>query len=157
MKKTLYFAYGANTNTGGMDYRCPAAEPIGKAVLPQHRLVFRGVADVVPCKTEVVEGVLWEITAACEESLDRFEGYPSLYIKKTVRVRTADGRNVRAMVYVMRESRWEGVPGRGYYDTLHEGYAEFGCDPQQIERAVEAARKASRARQDEFFGRRAFA
>ena len=40
-----YLAYGMNTNRDAMAARCPNAKPMGGFYLPNHRLIFRGVAD----------------------------------------------------------------------------------------------------------------
>ena len=56
LPRTLYFAYGANTNTEAMAGRCPLAAPHGKMMLRDHRLMFRGVADVVPHEGRTVFG-----------------------------------------------------------------------------------------------------
>ena len=49
-KYRKYFAYGINLNHSSMHSLCPFAVPIGKYELPDHRLVFRGVADVEYCE-----------------------------------------------------------------------------------------------------------
>lgn len=77
--RILYFAYGANTNAGSMARRCPAARAVATCTIPDHALVFRGVADVVVRKGFTVRGVMWEITEECERALDAFEGFPRLY------------------------------------------------------------------------------
>ena len=48
-------------------------------------------------------GLLWKLTLACEQALDRYEGYPRHYTKEPVTVRTADGAKVPVMAYVMAE------------------------------------------------------
>ena len=40
-----YLAYGMNMNRVAMRQRCPKAKPMGGFYLPNHRLIFRGVAD----------------------------------------------------------------------------------------------------------------
>ena len=60
-----------------------------------------GVATILPEKGSHVDGVLWKITGACEKSLNRYEGYPYLYGKKTIHVRAEDGTAYKCMVYVM--------------------------------------------------------
>ena len=42
----LYLAYGMNTNIDQMASRCPGSVSIGRVDIPDHRLVFRGVADI---------------------------------------------------------------------------------------------------------------
>jgi gamma-glutamylcyclotransferase (GGCT)/AIG2-like uncharacterized protein YtfP len=82
-----YFAYGSNLNKQQMSWRCPGARPIGKLVLPNARLVFRGVADVEYDDALSVQGGLWKITRACERTLDRYEGVKSgLYRKENIQV-----------------------------------------------------------------------
>ena len=77
----LYFAYGANLNLAGMNYRCPNAKPIKKLILQNWELGFSGVATIKPKLGSHVHGALWLLTKKCEDSLDVFEGYPSLYRK----------------------------------------------------------------------------
>lgn len=51
-----------------------------------YTLAFRGggVATILPEKDSFVPCLLWSITPACEQSLDRYEGYPNLYHKEMV-------------------------------------------------------------------------
>lgn len=136
----MYFAYGANTDMDMMAMRCPAARPIGTVVLHDHRLVFRGVADVVPADGRQVVGAVWWITPACEAALDRFEGYPRLYVKKTVQF-TLDGVRHDCMLYVMRQQRGEALPYGDYVATLKRGYNDFRIPQQQILTAIQEARQ----------------
>lgn len=127
--KRLYFAYGANLNKESMASRCPAATPIGKAIACGKKRVFRGVADVIPGKPEdCVFGALWEITPACEKSLDRFEGYPRLYTKQMIHVWCAESQEVvRAMIYVMTSpKRPIAPPSIFYHETIEQGTIDFG-------------------------------
>lgn len=103
MERPLYFAYGSNINLDQMRYRCPDASVYGQAVLDNYDLRFRGsgVATVEPKEGACVYGLLWELTGKCEASLDRYEGYPRLYIKQTLEVRTFDGQRVPVMAYIM--------------------------------------------------------
>ncbi|MEG0579487.1 MAG: gamma-glutamylcyclotransferase family protein, partial [Niameybacter sp.] len=68
---------------------------MGTATLYDYRLTFRGssrgVANIESFPDRMVPVVLWEITEACEEELDRYEGYPSLYEKQIIEVQI-DGR-----------------------------------------------------------------
>jgi hypothetical protein len=43
----LYLAYGMNTNIDQMASRCPGSVSVGRVDIPDHRLVFRGVAETV--------------------------------------------------------------------------------------------------------------
>ena len=81
MEETLYFAYGSNINLEQMEHRCPDAQLVGPVTLQNYELQFRGsgFATVAPKKGSVVHGLLWKLTPSCEQSLDRYEGYPRHY------------------------------------------------------------------------------
>jgi 8-oxo-dGTP pyrophosphatase MutT (NUDIX family) len=140
--RKLYLAYGANTNLGHMAVRCPTARYIANIPLAHHRLVFRGVADVEPHRNAKVECALWLIEPRDELALDRFEGFPSFYVKRYINI-VVNGRTHRAMFYVMRNPRGRGqsLPPRGYEACLREGYEECGLPLKQIDAAIELARK----------------
>lgn len=142
----LMFAYGANTNTQSMDWRCPKAVDLGAATLPGFSFEFRVHADVVEREGARVRGVLWAITPECEASLDSFEGFPTYYVKREVRVWWR-GAHVPAFVYVMAEHVERGLtyPSRGYERTLRAGYAEHGIEAAQIDKALARARRAEQA------------
>jgi len=131
MKTKLYFAYGMNTNTEEMAYRCPRARSLGKAVLPGYRLEFKSFATIVPSPKEQVEGVLWTITDTDESALDMLEGYPEFYDKKTVSVEH-DNQSYIAMTYIMGPREQGYAPSDGYYSMVSEGYQTFGLSQQQL-------------------------
>ena len=133
MKRKLYIAYGSNMNLRQMAKRCPTAKVVGAATLPGYRLLFRGpdggaVATVERSKRGRVPVLLWSITPADEAALDRYEGWPRLYRKETVKVKLS-GKKVEAMVYIMNEGRAIGTPSQYYYNVIEEGYASAGLDP----------------------------
>lgn len=130
----LYFAYGANLNKEGMKYRCPNAKPVGKFVLPNHQLVFKGVADIEERDGSLVEGVLWDITDECEQALDRFEGFPHLYVKRTY-WRTTNGYSEPIMFYVMRRAEYS-MPSFSYLETIRQGYRDFKLDQRCLDYAL---------------------
>ena len=127
----LYFAYGMNTNTEEMAYRCPGARALGKAVLPGYRLEFKSFATIVPSPKETVEGVLWTITETDESALDILEGYPEFYDKKTVSVEH-NGQSYIAMTYIMGSREQGYAPSNSYYSMVSEGYQTFGLSQQQL-------------------------
>lgn len=53
-ERMLYMAYGMNTNRDAMEVRCPDAQALGGFYLPGYRLVFRGVADIIPDRDCIV-------------------------------------------------------------------------------------------------------
>ena len=147
MKKgnKLYIAYGSNMNLAQMANRCPTAAVVGASEMRGYRLLFRGghanaVATVEPYSGGSVPVVVWEITPADEAALDRYEGYPFLYRKETVKVKL-NGKAVSAMVYIMNEEddyayRPLGRPNAYYYTTIIEGYKDAGFDIDILRKAT---------------------
>ena len=126
-----YFAYGMNTNKAQMAVRCPKAQSLGRAILPEHEFRFSVHADVIPDPGFNTEGVLWEITPECEKALDALEGYPTYYLKKIVTVEYNE-TFVKAMVYYMTGDLPDSYPSDGYLNMLMEGYREHDVDNRQI-------------------------
>lgn len=127
----LYFAYGMNTNSQGMAHRCPAAVAFGRARLLGHRFRFSGPADVQVDRRDYVDGVLWDITEDCLQALDILEGYPHYYDRKYTTVEF-EGVFVDAMVYFMLPGNRNHPPSSGYFNTVLEGYTEFGVPTTQL-------------------------
>ncbi len=134
MNNKLYIAYGSNLNLEQMANRCPTAKVVGASKINNYRLLFRGshagaVATIEPYKGGSVPVLVWEITHADETALDRYEGWPFLYRKETLKIRL-DKKYVTAMVYIMNEGRPLGQPSCYYYSTILEGYksADFNVD-----------------------------
>ena len=132
-----YFAYGANTNIDNMGYRCPQAINLGKLILPDYRLVFRGVADIERYKSgSSVEGVLWEITEDWERALDIFEGFPHLYRKELFTAQNKSNGEVMDIMYYKMNSNDLSKPTAGYYSTIYQGYKDNGLDIKFLNQAV---------------------
>jgi hypothetical protein len=118
------WAYGSNLHVGQMARRCPAAILVGRLRRKDWRLVFRGVADVIPEPGAVCYGGLWDITEECERALDIYEGVGSgLYDKIWAPIRL-DGVETEMLFYRMRST---GVfpPSRSYLDVIRQGYLHF--------------------------------
>jgi len=127
----LYFAYGMNTNSQGMAYRCPGAVSHGRAVLLDHSFRFAGPADVVKCSDSYVDGVLWTITPECLAALDVLEGFPYYYNRRNKKVLYQD-RVVYALTYFMQPGHLDSPPSDGYFNTVLEGYTEHGVPTEQL-------------------------
>ena len=89
MKRKIYLAYGSNMSLLQMYHRCPDAEPIGKGIIKDYRLMFKGSKSGNYATIEYEEGqqvpvVVWAISEKDEQSLDRYEGFPSFYVKDTI-------------------------------------------------------------------------
>ena len=113
---SLYFAYGANINADDMAWRCPRAQPIGAFELHHWQLELYCHATIEPKQGSSVHGILWELTPECEQALDRFEGFPSYYTKRTW---IQDG--VQFFFYEMTDPK-SGRPSPGYVADIRDSY-----------------------------------
>ena len=82
------------------------------------------------CAGGTVPVAIWEVTAADEAALDRYEGFPNFYYKKDIKlqykgIRTGKRRTVNAFAYIMHEERPIGVPTNFYMRTCLEGTTPF--------------------------------
>ena len=148
MKKSIYLAYGSNMSLQQMYHRCPDAEPIGKGFIKGWRLMFKGSQSGNYATIEKEEGctvpvVAWVISETDEERLDRYEGWPSFYVKETVEfeyIGDRPGRRVKGegMVYIMPpDNSTLGLPSQRYFDVLVEGYHRFGLDLEILYEALD--------------------
>jgi hypothetical protein len=140
----VYAAYGSNINLEQMAFRCPTGQVIGKGWLMDYQLAFLGtnsrgcgVATVEPHKGRRVPILLWAIDPACEEALDTYEGWPTLYRKETLPVSgitwarnnitdmPAEITEVPAIIYIMNQGH-PAPPSVSYLDTIERGYLAVG-------------------------------
>ena len=145
-KRSYYIAYGSNLNVQQMRMRCPHATILGTAELKGWELLFKGSKTGSYLTIEEREGgrvpvVIWEVTDSDEKALDRYEGFPSFYYKKELRlqykgIRTGRRRTVDAFVYIMHEDRPFGVPGDYYVRVCRQGYDTFGFDQEKLTEAL---------------------
>lgn len=141
--KKLYVAYGSNLHLEQMAHRCPDAKPFGTGVLKNYSLTFwgnargNGVATVLPGADTDVPVVLWEISAADEKNLDRYEGFPYLYRKENIDVLMDDGSTATGMIYLMNHGQ-PTHPSDYYYNVIASGYRSFGFDTDFLDDAVDA-------------------
>ena len=138
MAKRYYIAYGSNLNIPQMRMRCPGATILGTADLKGWELLFRGSKTGSYLTIEEKEGgsvpvVIWEVTQSDEAALDRYEGFPSFYYKRNIRlrykgIRSGRLRQVVAFAYIMHEDRPIGIPTDFYMRVCLEGYDAFRFD-----------------------------
>ena len=136
--KRYYLAYGSNLNIAQMQFRCPDTKVVGTAVIPDYELLFKGSLTGAYLTIEPREGSqvpvgVWEVSAADEFRLDRYEGFPNFYYKKEMRIPVKDIRTGKtklhdAFVYIMHEDRKLGGPTSFYMRTCLEGYRDFAFD-----------------------------
>lgn len=144
MNKKLYIAYGSNLNLNQMKYRCPTAKLVGKGVVEDYELQFKGMphcsyATIAPCIGKSVPIALWELQPRDEKLLDRYEGYPTHYFKQDIPVKMNNGEELNAMVYIMDLNQKFGLPSDSYYDTVHQGYLDCGLDVEVLNEAVNSS------------------
>jgi gamma-glutamylcyclotransferase (GGCT)/AIG2-like uncharacterized protein YtfP len=131
----LYFAYGMNTNRSEMAQRCPGALSLGHARLVDRIFRFATHADVVKCRGSYVDGVLWTIDDFHLNALDRLEGYPYYYNRRSLRV-AHDNRIVMAETYYMQPGNLDSLPSQGYFDMVVEGYNQHNIPLDQVYNSV---------------------
>jgi gamma-glutamylcyclotransferase (GGCT)/AIG2-like uncharacterized protein YtfP len=147
-KPLTYFAYGSNLSEAQMLARCPGARSAGRGALRGYRIAFAGhsalwggaVATLAPDPKGRVRGVLYELTAADLEALDRWEGHPHYY--RRVRATVSDGRrrDRRVYLYVMTPERALGEPAMDYLVALLRAYVSLGFDPEALLRSAGGGR-----------------
>ena len=130
--KRLYIAYGSNLNTEQMEWRCPGARVVAKSWLHDYQLVFQGRpfgahANVIPSRGHDVPVVVWEISAADERSLDRYEGVAGGYYTKEYMDIEVAGKMEKALIYIMTPNPY-GIPSDSYLQCIAEGYQDFNLD-----------------------------
>ncbi len=129
-----YFAYGSNLSTRQMQQRCPGAKRRFSARLPNYTLIFTGgsrsrqggTATVRLQRGEQVLGGVYEIDEKCLRSLDRHEGYPTVYDRMNVIVFNDMGDAIEAVMYYKKERAAELAPSPEYLAAIREGFRDWG-------------------------------
>ena len=117
--KKRYFAYGSNMLATQARRRVPAAKAVGTAILAGWRVVERLTADIERAEGCRTYGVLFELREEDLATMDRFEGAPKVYRRKTVRV-NFKGRLVRAVTYVMTKATVAKRGGKPYKEDYRK-------------------------------------
>ena len=136
----IYFGYGSNLDMEAMRRRCPNSYPICAATLPGYRLTFSGVLTIENNHpAEHVVGGLFSVAESDIRSLDGYEGFPHLYIKRYTHAVIA-GQREEVFYYVMPEGEFQvSPPSQFYYDICKQGYKDFGLDLAELDAAVDRA------------------
>lgn len=126
-----YIAYGSNMVQEQMAYRCPDARLIGTGYISGARMEFylHATVEKTGDQRNRVPVAVWEINDHDERSLDRYEGYPSYYIKETWLVRMSDGSQIEGMIYIMKMIR-QSPPHSQYYNGIADAYRKLGLRSQ---------------------------
>lgn len=106
------------------------------------RLEFRrGFLNIEPAEGSSVPVGVGRISKANEAALDRYEGYPTFYYKKQVRVMIDGGGPVTGTVYIMQSGHPRQMPSAFYLQTVIQGYNDFAIgDRCGLQEAFERAR-----------------
>ena len=147
----LYFAFGSNMDAAQMATRCPGATSRGTATLEAHRLAFRGpsrkrgggVLSVDADPSRAVRGVLYEVTTAHLEALDRFEGAPEWYVRAHHPVMTDDGAVHTATLYRLPQRVQEMPPTPAYVHQVALAFDALGLYRDPLDEAVSRAEQAT--------------
>jgi len=131
-----YFAYGSNMNKKDLDRWCTKRKysrikliSSVKATLPDYKLCFThyspkrksGVADIIICQGEKVEGILCQITEDDLDKIEEKEGAPNVYRQKIVNVVLGKGTTQCATTYEVGRKEGVFLPSRQYMKTIIEG------------------------------------
>ena len=151
----LYIAYGSNLNKRQMNGRCPGAKFIGTGVIENYALRFKGSpygahATISPQEGSVVPVGIWRILKRDEKNLDMYEGYHErgycYYDKEQIPVKMSNGMELNGMVYIMDRAKDFGLPTKGYYYTVLQGYRDCGLDVKVLEKALQESMERAQAR-----------
>jgi gamma-glutamylcyclotransferase (GGCT)/AIG2-like uncharacterized protein YtfP len=140
MATIYYFAYGSNMNHKQMKERCKSAKFLCRAYLENYDFVYDGysssrkgaVANIIPKEKSIVWGGLWEIDEKDIKQLDRYEGYPYVYVRKEVIVKDDNNKEYRAIVY-LRNPQELNNPNDEYRKIVIEGAVACGLPNEYIE------------------------
>lgn len=137
------FAYGSNLCLERMLARAQHARVVAVGSVAGHALRWHktgrdgsGKCDAWASgdEADVVWGAVYEMPAGDKRALDRFEGLGEHYDWKTVRVRTREGGDVEAGMYVAAP-RWIAAgarPWRWYLDHVLAGARQHGLPEDYV-------------------------
>lgn len=141
----LYAAYGSNISTEEMKIRCPKSKVHGYGWIEDYKLVSRQYLDIDENPQDdfldktIVPVVIWDIDDSDWDNLDYYEGYPNLYMKKTVKVVNKPNNHERidCVVYVMTDKSIPYMPcASSYINRVKKGYKEFGFNEGFLNEAI---------------------
>ena len=133
----LYFAYGSNMWTEQMEARCPNQRLVGAGVLKGYRWIIssRGYANIIESPSDVVLGVIYEISDSDERNLDRYEGVGSgSYRKELLRVEV-DGSHITCLVYIDPIEE-EGLPKAEYIRRINSGIKDAKLPREYVQNCI---------------------
>jgi len=141
MKSVFLFTYGLLTNRSHIGYD---VKFVGIGVLNNHTFELLTHANVMEYSTDIVHGLVWEITPEKLAYTDIIEAYPFYYDRVIEPITMSNGDIIECYVYKMtdesRERSLNCIPSYSYLDSLVEGYNEL-IPTEQLKKAMENAYK----------------
>jgi gamma-glutamylcyclotransferase (GGCT)/AIG2-like uncharacterized protein YtfP len=133
MSNTIYyFAYGMLTDPAVIG----DVKFVNRAVLLNWQFELLRFANLVPNSGNRVYGALWEIDQQTLDQLDNIEGYPDLYLRKTLPVVDSKNNKYLAEVYIMTKNTRNRLintePSAPYLKSLEQGYRFAGIPLNQL-------------------------
>ena len=141
-----YFAYGSNLSLPRLQARIAIADCYGVYHLPGHSLRFhkQGQDGSAKCDAwytgddeHLIYGLVYEISAASKQTLDRIEGLGQGYAEKQVLVLNSDGHRQEALTYCATELNPTLQPFHWYKAHVLNGAIEAGF-PEYYVQALRA-------------------
>lgn len=133
-----YFAYGSNMNHKQMRKRCPHSRFIKRVYLGGYKFVYDGsperenaVANIVEAEGSIVWGGLFDIDEGDLKNINKYEGYPYCYTRKTVSVKDSEGNTYNAIVF-FRSGRMEAEPHPEYRKIVIQGAYDCNLPEEYI-------------------------
>ena len=137
--RLLYAAYGSNLSFARLRSRVSGfSRPYGQGILAGWRLQWiRGVLNITPSVDDVVPVGFWLLDMQSAADLDRYEGVPTFYTRRTLmamrNVLEQEFQTVPCMVYVMTgetddRASTEIRPSPNYLEQVRAGYGNFGLE-----------------------------
>lgn len=134
-----YFAYGSNMNWPQMQQRCPSAQFVCVACLPNYqfgitrhsRLRDCGTANVFPSAGAAVWGIVYDVSDADLIVMDGFEdGYRREFL--SVNPANNGDSSITALVYVAEIETNVPMPNAEYKRVLVEGAKHWALPPAYL-------------------------
>jgi len=133
----LYFAYGSNMWLAQMAERCPDHRLLGVGVLKGYRWIIssRGYANIIKSPTDVVYGVVYEISVSDEAHLDVSEGVRvGSYYKEFLHLEVG-GSYTNCLVYIDPIVD-EGEPGGAYIIRINLGIEDAKLPSEYVQNSI---------------------
>jgi len=133
----FYFAYGSNMWAEQMEDRCPDQRLVGAGVLKGYRWIIssRGYANIVESSSDVVWGVVYEISDSDERNLDRYEGVSSGSYRKELLCVEVEGSHRTCLVYIDPIEE-EGLPKAEYIRRINSGIKDAELPPEYVRNCI---------------------